>query len=65
MKRYYYLPIFMSFGLALGIAFGQVLLNDISLGMVLGLIVGVVAGIGLDSGEMARKTVVNKKKTKK
>jgi hypothetical protein len=64
MKKNYYLPMFMCFGLALGIAVGQVLLDNIAMGMTIGLIFGVAVGIGLDSTNK-EKEVKPKSKTKK
>lgn len=45
----YFLPIFMCFGMALGISAGQVFFDNISAGMTFGLILGVMIGIALDS----------------
>lgn len=48
-KKEQYLPIFMCFGLSIGMVIGKVVFDDIALGMCIGMGIGVFIGAGLDA----------------
>lgn len=50
-----WMSVYMCFGLAIGIAFGQTLFNNIGIGLAIGLGTGLALGSGLDSQDRAAR----------
>src|SRR5699024_10644623 len=54
----YYMSIFMSLGMGVGLPFGLLLFDNIALGLPIGMIFGIAIGVGMDADAMKKgKTI--------